>query len=59
MRVIVSGEKKKRWIYVKVKIDIHNLPRENSGKSYDTQIIVLELFLSFFFFFLEKYCLRT
>ena len=51
MRVIVSGEKKKRWIYVKVKIDIHNLPRENSGKSYDTQIIVLELFLFFFFFF--------
>ena len=49
MRVIVSGEKKKRWIYVKVKIDIHNLPRENSGKSYDTQIIVLELFLFFFF----------
>ena len=50
MRVIVSGEKKKRWIYVKVKIDIHNLPRENSGKSYDTQIIVLELFFFFFFF---------
>lgn len=43
MRVIVSGEKKKRWIYVKVKIDIHNLPRENCGKSYDTQIIILEL----------------
>ena len=51
MRVIVSGEKKKRWIYVKVKIDIHNLPRENSGKSYDTNYCLRTFSFFFFFFF--------